>query len=89
MSPLTGSSTVIQDIENMCKAGNASIAYFYFYAKGPRRRTCEERLIVKRSPSIGRKRSREKNNMDVLNVLFSEKLIHGEKDPQPWKRSRA
>jgi NACHT domain len=24
------SSTVIQDIENMCKAGNASMAYFYF-----------------------------------------------------------
>ena len=24
------SSTVIQDIEDMCKAGNASIAYFYF-----------------------------------------------------------
>ncbi len=28
MSPV--SSTVIQDIETMCKAGNASIAYFYF-----------------------------------------------------------
>jgi NACHT domain len=28
MSPL--SSTVIQDIEAMCKAGNASMAYFYF-----------------------------------------------------------
>ena len=28
MSPV--SSTVIQDIEKMCKAGNASMAYFYF-----------------------------------------------------------
>jgi len=28
MSPV--SSTVIQDIENMCKAGNGSMAYFYF-----------------------------------------------------------
>jgi hypothetical protein len=28
MSPV--SSTVVEDIENMCKAGNASIAYFYF-----------------------------------------------------------
>ena len=28
MSPV--SSTVIQDIENMCKAGNVSMAYFYF-----------------------------------------------------------
>ena len=28
MSPV--SSTVIQDIEAMCKAGNASMAYFYF-----------------------------------------------------------
>jgi hypothetical protein len=28
MSP--ASSTVIQDIENICKAGNASMAYFYF-----------------------------------------------------------
>ena len=28
MSPV--SSTIIQDIENMCKAGNGSMAYFYF-----------------------------------------------------------
>src|SRR6266436_8005160 len=28
MSPL--SSTVIQDIETICKAGNTSMAYFYF-----------------------------------------------------------
>ena len=74
MSPL--SSTVIQDIENMCKAGNASIAYFYFdfrdvNKQGLRDLVCS--LLTQLSAHSG-------PHCDLLSNLYSD---HDEGNKQP------
>ena len=74
MSPV--SSTVIQDIETVCEAGNASIAYFYFdfrdiNKQGLRNLVCSLLTQLSAHPTPRR---------DVLSNLY---LAHNEGKKQP------
>ena len=74
MSPV--SSTVIQDIEDMCEAGNASMAYFYFDfrdANKQRLRDLLSSLITQLSAHSGPR-------CDILSNLYSAHDL-GKKQP--------
>src|SRR3984957_13816963 len=70
------SSTVIQDIEAMCKDGNASMAYFYFdFRDGNKQglRDLLSSLLTQLSACSGPR-------CDILSKLYS---AHDEGDKQP------
>ena len=70
------SSTVIQDIEPMCEAGNASMAYFYFDFRDANKQGLRDllsSLLTQLSACSGPR-------CDILSSLY---LTHGEGDKQP------
>ena len=74
MSPV--SSTVIQDIEPMCEAGNASMAYFYFDFRDANKQGLRDllsSLLTQLSACSGLR-------CDMLTNLYSD---HDEGDKQP------
>ena len=64
MSPI--SSTVIQDIEATCKAGNASMAYFYFDFRNAQKQSLQD--LVR---SLLTQLSVHAPRCDILSNLFS------------------
>ena len=74
MSPV--SSTVIQDIKDMCKAGNGSMAYFYFDFRDARKQGLRDLV-----PSLLTQLSSSSNpRCDILSNLY---LAHDEGKHQP------
>ncbi len=74
MSPV--SSTVIQDIKDMCKAGNGSMAYFYFDFRDARKQGLRDLV-----PSLLTQLSASSNpRCDILSDLY---LAHDEGKNQP------
>jgi hypothetical protein len=70
------SSTVIQDIEPMCEAGNTSMAYFYFDFRDANKQGLRDllsSLLTQLSACSGPR-------CDILSNLY---LVHGEGDKQP------
>ena len=74
MSPV--SSTVIQDIEAMCKAGNASMAYFYFDFRDVNK----QRLRDLVSSLLTQLSARSRSRCNILSNLYSD---HDEGRSQP------
>ena len=74
MSPV--SSTVIQDIEAMCEAGNASMAYFYFDFRDANKQRLRELVSSLLTQLSARSRSR----CNILSNLYSD---HDEGRSQP------
>ena len=73
------SSTVIQDIEPMCEAGNASMAYFYFDFRDVNKQGLRDllsSLLTQLSACSGPR-------CDILSNLY---LTHGEGEKQPSDR---
>ena len=72
------SSTVIQDIKAMCKAGNASMAYFYFDFRNAGKQGLQDlvrSLLIQLSARLAR--------CDILSNLYSD---HDEGKNQPGER---
>ena len=70
------SSTVIQDIEAMCKAGNASMAYFYFDFRDTNKQSLRDLLL-----SLLTQLSTSSNpRCDILSDLY---FAHDEGKKQP------
>ena len=74
MSPV--SSSVIQDIESMCKAGDASMAYFYFDFRDANKQNLRDLIASLLTQLSARLRSR----CDILSDLYSG---HDEGKNQP------
>jgi hypothetical protein len=70
------SSTVIQDIEAMCEAGNASMAYFYFDFRDVNKQGLRDLL----SSLLTQLSARSGPRCDILSDLY---LAHDEGDKQP------
>ena len=78
MSPV--SSTVIQDIEAMCEAGNASMAYFYFDFRDAKKQ-CLRDLVTSLLTQLS---ARSGPRCDILLDLYS---THDEGKKQPSDRT--
>ena len=70
------SSTVIQDIEAMCKAGNASMAYFYFDFRDANKQGPRDLLLSLLTQLSASSNSR----CDILSNLY---LAHDKGKKQP------
>ena len=70
------SSTVIQDIENMCKAGNGSLAYFYFDFRDVNKQGLHD-LVCSLLTQLS---ANSAPRCDILSNLYS---AHGEGKKQP------
>jgi NACHT domain len=70
------SSTVIQDIEAMCKAGNATLAYFYFDFRDANKQ-CLRDLVLSLLNQLS---ARSGARCDILSEIYS---AHGEGRDQP------
>ena len=62
------SSTVIQDIEDMCKAGNASMAYFYFDFRDAKKQGLRDLL----TSLLTQLSARSGPRYDILRKLYSD-----------------
>src|ERR1700755_742785 len=74
MSPV--SSTLIQDIGAMCKAGNASMAYFYFDFRDANKQGLRD-LVCSLLTQLS---THSAPRCDILSYLYS---AHGEGNTQP------
>ncbi|KAF8501749.1 hypothetical protein F5888DRAFT_1875370 [Russula emetica] len=72
-------STVIQDIENMCKAGNASMAYFYFDFRDANKQGLRD-LVCSLLTQLS---AHSAPHCDILSNLY---LAHDEGKKQPSDR---
>ena len=77
MSPV--SSSVIQDIEAICKAGNASMAYFYFDFRDANKQDLRDLV----SSLLTQLSARSRPRCDILSGLYSD---HDEGKNQPSDR---
>ena len=73
------SSTVIQDIEAMCKAGNASMAYFYFDFRDVNKQDLRDLV----SSLLTQLSARSPRRCDILSDLYS---AHDDGKNQPSDR---
>ena len=70
------SSTVIQDIEAMCEAGNASMAYFYFDFRDAKKQSLRDLV----SSLLTQLSAHSEPRCDILSKLYS---AHDEGEKQP------